>query len=128
MSLGERYDVVINLDGFNEVALPMLLNRLDDVYPFYPRDWRSQVEGIDDPARLLRLGSLALEEETRKGRAATFEVPMLRAFAPWNLFWQALDRRSERRIVALQEALAVGPAGERSYRCLLYTSDAADEN
>jgi len=116
LSLGERYDVVINLDGFNEVALPMLLNRLDDVYPFYPRDWRSQVEGIDDPARRLRLGSLALEEENRKGRAATFEVPLLRALAPWNLLWQALDRRAERRIAALQEALAVGPAGERSYR------------
>ena len=116
LSLGERYDVVINLDGFNEVALPMLLNRLDDVYPFYPRDWRSQVAGIDDPARRLQLGSLALEEATRKGRAAGFEIRLLRAFAPWNLLWQALDRRAERRIGVLQETLAMGPSAGRSYR------------
>ncbi len=37
--LGARFDAVINLDGFNEVALPFAENVPAGVYPFYPRNW-----------------------------------------------------------------------------------------
>ena len=39
LALGARIDAVVNLDGFNEVALPWTENRPAGVYPFYPRSW-----------------------------------------------------------------------------------------
>jgi hypothetical protein len=39
LSLGAKYDVVMNLDGFNELALPFLNNLRAGVYPFFPRLW-----------------------------------------------------------------------------------------
>jgi len=37
--LGAEYDVVINLDGFNEVVLPFTDNLPNKVFPHYPRIW-----------------------------------------------------------------------------------------
>jgi len=39
LSLGAEYDLVINLDGFNEVALPLVENLARGVNPFFPRNW-----------------------------------------------------------------------------------------
>ncbi len=39
LALGADIDVVINIDGFNEVALPQIENMPEGVYPFYPRQW-----------------------------------------------------------------------------------------
>ena len=37
LSLGGVLDVVINIDGFNEVALPLVENTPKGVFPIYPR-------------------------------------------------------------------------------------------
>jgi len=37
---GDHFDLVINLDGFNEVVLPWAENRRMDTSPVYPRMWR----------------------------------------------------------------------------------------
>lgn len=39
MSLGAEFDLLINIDGFNEVALPLAENIPKDVFPAYPRNW-----------------------------------------------------------------------------------------
>lgn len=39
ISLGAEYDIVINLDGFNEVVLPFSDNLPFNVFPIYPRHW-----------------------------------------------------------------------------------------
>jgi hypothetical protein len=40
LALGVRFDVVINLDGFNEAVLPVAENVPEGVFPFYPREWK----------------------------------------------------------------------------------------
>ena len=39
ISLGAEYDIVINLDGFNEVVLPFSDNLPFNVFAIYPRHW-----------------------------------------------------------------------------------------
>ena len=39
LSLGYHFDVLINCDGFNEVALPFAQNIPYNISPFYPRAW-----------------------------------------------------------------------------------------
>jgi hypothetical protein len=40
LSLGAHFDVVVNLDGFNEIVLPYTDNVPDGVHPAYPRSWK----------------------------------------------------------------------------------------
>jgi hypothetical protein len=37
LSVGAKFDVVINMDGYNEVALPYVENYLGGYYQFFPR-------------------------------------------------------------------------------------------
>lgn len=39
LSLGGHFDLVINVDGFNEVTLPLSENIPNHVFPFFPRQW-----------------------------------------------------------------------------------------
>jgi len=39
LSLGARFDVVVNLDGFNEVVLPVSDNAPNGIHPAFPRSW-----------------------------------------------------------------------------------------
>ena len=39
LSIGAEFDVVVNVDGFNEVVLPYTENIPAGVYAFYPRSW-----------------------------------------------------------------------------------------
>ena len=39
LSLGAEFDLLINFDGFNEIALPETENKPQHASPFYPRSW-----------------------------------------------------------------------------------------
>ena len=40
LSMGANFDMVINLDGFNEIVLPMTDNRVAEIHSTYPRNWQ----------------------------------------------------------------------------------------
>lgn len=44
--LGERYDVVLNVDGFNEIALPLIENQPLGNHVAYPRSYSRLVESV----------------------------------------------------------------------------------
>jgi hypothetical protein len=39
IALGAEYDLIINVDGFNEIVLPITDNYLTGTNPFFPRAW-----------------------------------------------------------------------------------------
>jgi hypothetical protein len=45
LSIGAHFDIIINLDGFNEIALPFLENRPTRVPYYYPRNWHLITQG-----------------------------------------------------------------------------------
>ena len=51
LAQGAHFDLVINVDGFNEIALPPAENRPHGVAPLYPRGWFWRVGNLKD-ARL----------------------------------------------------------------------------
>lgn len=139
LSLGFRPDVVINLDGFNEMVLPVTDNLPSGVFPFYPRGWQARVSGVhqfDEPELLRRAGGVLALERQRAARAELFSR------APWrwsplaNLVWRLLDRQmgaeleGERAWVsARRQALGRAPGTGRSFSSygpeLGYASDTA---
>ena len=110
-------DVVVNIDGFNEVALPGPENVPNGVNPFYPRAWHLRTEGVYDrpTVRLISRGATLMA--ARQEWAALFEKPF-----PWsitvNILWRARDLSFERKIAAVNAALmqALEQAKEQSTR------------
>ena len=71
LSLGAEFDLVINIDGFNEVALPPSEIVPQGVFPLYPRDWCSQTTKLDT-FRLRQLKELDTLSSQRRRWAGIF--------------------------------------------------------
>lgn len=128
LSLGERPDLVINLDGLNELALPYAENRPRGVFPYYPRSWDSLAQATVNPAALERAGLVSYLRGRRARLAGVFSGPVLRYWATGNLVWRSLDRRLQRRIGEANVALTRLPSGPSSFAATgprrTYASDA----
>ena len=104
MALGAHFDVVINLDGFNEVTLPLAENLRRGVYPFFPRNWFFRVQDFDPQTRLA-VGRLAYLLEERRRRAERFSRAPWRYSPTVGLLWTVLDRRARGEISQLELAI-----------------------
>lgn len=115
MSLGAEFDVVINLDGFNEIALPGIDNIPFGVFYAYPRDWGSLIAFFKDPEFLKRAGYVSYLRETQRELARWAER------RPWvysptaQLVWTRWNARKELQIVAATQAMAALAQKEMSY-------------
>ena len=92
--LGARPDVVINLDGFNEVALPPVHLLPLGVHPTYPRIWPARLGEFDAALRRIH-GRASYLEEQREQNARRFNGPLAYSRAA-GLVWQTIDLRLKR--------------------------------
>ena len=63
LALGAQFDVVINVDGFNELALSWIDNIKNGIYPYFPRDWGSRVKNNYSASELKKLGLVLLVQD-----------------------------------------------------------------
>jgi hypothetical protein len=129
-ALGAEFDLVLNIDGFNEVALHELENAGHHVFPAFPRSWHARV-GLNDPKLGKAKAAMSAIEESRNAWARWASD------APWrwsilaNLVWTLRDRRLERDAYELVKAhqelkgrsepyVATGPAREFADRDELF--------
>lgn len=117
LARGERFDLVLNLDGFNDVALPIAENLPYGVSPYYPRSWHVTAAAAMDLDLLRRAGEVAYIEGRRARSVAFLERSPLRYSALAHVVWKAIDRLARQRITDLEvHASALAP--RRSYqRC-----------
>ena len=115
LSLGSEFDIVLNIDGFNEVVLPVVNNLAHGVHPYYPRAWDQRVAGFLTPDSARRLARLTAATDSRAAWARSFFKWRLDRSVVACLLWRtrdlALERESARLARALDEARAVGVAG-----------------
>jgi hypothetical protein len=97
LALGAHFDVVVNIDGFNEVVLPQTDNVPKGVFPVFPRAWYFKIKEHDS-SRRATVGELAFLREERARFAAAA------ASSPWRysmtaaLIWTRRDRLYARQI------------------------------
>lgn len=105
LALGTHVDMVVNLDGFNDVVLAPASNVPSGVFAFYPFQWDLRVGHLDLDRRR-RIGELTYLRERRRDWAR------LCSRAPWRwsmaaaLVWKSLDSSWAGRIARAEEALA----------------------
>ena len=98
LALGATFDVVINLDGFNDVVLPFADNLPAHVHPSFPRLWHLYSrKGFDQKAA----SSYAAIHRSRRERSrwsARLAGSPLSSSAFVLTLWDAIDRRKQREI------------------------------
>ena len=112
LSVGAVIDVLISLDGFNEVALPIAENQAQGVYPFYPRNWKFQIAGLKDIALMRQIGEVEFWRNTRKQLATAFSAAPLRYSATGNTLWLYTDRMLDSHISLKMVDLSLSEGGE----------------
>lgn len=115
LSLGEAIDVAINVDGFNEVALPIAENLRQGTYPFYPRGWAGRVIGAPSLDALRTVGRITLrKDERRRGTGLCAARPL--AWSPTcHLVWTTRDRWLARQVFEGERALIGLMSADRSF-------------
>lgn len=111
LAQGHTFDVVINLDGFNEVTLPLAENQPYGVALSFPRNWRAQARQGFDPQMACQVGRLQQLYENR----ARWRRHFSRVGLPWLntslLIWHCLDRRYRQKIDLTQADLLENLSG-----------------
>ena len=129
VAMGAHFDLVINLDGFNDAVLPAVENVPRGVNPFYPRLWHRRIgRSKIDPKELRLEGQHAFLEQQQAALAENFQAGWYRNSAAANLVWElrnaaikgairkieglaTIREGEEKKIVARLEA--VGPTFTR---------------
>jgi hypothetical protein len=124
---GLQIDWVVNLDGFNEVALPAIENVPAGTAAIYPRRWPLRVLATPDPVVRRAAGEAAYLEEVRRERARRYSG-VLRASVLANLWWKLGDARHARRIGRAEERATAQVAREESFAARGPARAYADEN
>ncbi|HTN71360.1 MAG TPA: hypothetical protein VMO00_09755, partial [Methylomirabilota bacterium] len=92
ISIGVRFDIIVNLDGFNEITLPFVGNIPFGTSPFYPVYWQSRVPTGASSQALRGIGSIEIYETFRRRYARfMFESPLHYSNAA-DVAWFLTDR------------------------------------
>lgn len=98
MALGAGYDIVVNLDGFNEVVLPYADNLPFHVFPSYPRHWNIYSRKKLDSRSTLLLGKQAVVKDKRNNYKRSFSNSTLN-YSNFALFiWKVIDNNFRNKI------------------------------
>ena len=114
LALGEPLDLVIVLDGFNDLVLPATENLRIGLHPFYPRLWPHRIRP-PDADRVRRVGEVAYLRQRRVEIARAFEGRLSGRSPTAQLVWRSRDRRLAGRIARLEREIALSPQPRWSY-------------
>ncbi len=111
-SLGARFDIVLLIDGFNDIALALAENVPSGISIAYPWRWSLRIDGALDPHFLPILGQVSYLKQKRMEWAMVFRYVPLRFSTTASAVWMAWDRILSRRIATRKIAfLAERPPG-----------------
>ena len=104
LSLGGEFDVLICLDGFNEVVLPITEKREGAWPPAGPRLWELLADRTPDPQVRRWMGRADYFESLRRDVAGWMAAPWRWSIAA-NFLWRAADRWFDRQIGESEHAV-----------------------
>ena len=117
LSLGMEFDVIINIDGFNEVALPIAENYLLRISPYYPRFWNVYTRRSMTKSQLKTLMDLETVQQYKKDIAHVVRASVFGDTMFGLVLWHFLNTQLEHKIISLNSGLnQLLAIGERSFQ------------
>jgi hypothetical protein len=92
LSRGARVDLMLEIDGFNEVFLPARENSREGLAPFYPALWSQLTQDFHDKTARRWLGRMTFLDDARDKLTEVADLPPWRYSPLANLLWWHLDR------------------------------------
>ncbi len=105
LATGTRFDIVVNVDGFNEVVLPFVDNRQLGVHLSYPRSWPALASKAVDTDAAVLIGRIADRRRQLDERRATFSKFPLRHMSFSLALWHNVRTSIEAQLRALDAQL-----------------------
>ncbi len=112
LSLGAEFDLIVNLDGLNEVAWYRDDSWRNGVFHLYPNGWHRFLALLPDPTTEPLAAQRIWLTERRARWARSFQASRLRFSVTVNLIWKLGDRRAARREAVARKALLRKVCGE----------------
>lgn len=113
LSLGAEFDFVINLDGFNEVALPDVENVPNRVFAAFPRAWHVRAMDSHDLPSLRIIGQVVHLQDCDRARAKSFAQRPWRWLPTATLVWAVGHRGIKNEEVKLHFELQAAQRDRR---------------
>lgn len=105
LALGAEFDILINIDGFNEVALNEAENAIHKVSPVFPRNWYLLNSNIPDPYLRQLVGHEEYLQSEIASLASAMSIAPLRFSATWNTIWSIRHRHLTADCIELQNKI-----------------------
>lgn len=115
LTLGAHFDILINIDGFNEVSLPVTENLPKGVFPAFPRCWDLRVQSTPSGSFLRGVGKITFVRALRRKAAALCSEGFLAHSRTVALAWVFWDRTLEKAIAREQLALIASEPESKNY-------------
>ena len=109
LALGGEYDIIVNLDGYNELILTRRNHFLDGISPFFPLGWDYLQDELTDAQQQLVSRSYGLRQREQRLAAGAAAAPW-RWSALYGLVNRYLLERAAAQIRSLNRELAAAPA------------------
>ena len=115
LSIGAHFDMILNIDGFNEVAMPFPENYTQNVSPYYPRSWTLRMQNLDHAPEMRRIIGRIDFYRQKQGRVQERQrtSPLRRSFTA-KLLWKMSEDRLTAKIDQGQQELLSQKANEKS--------------
>lgn len=114
LSVGAEFDLVITIDGFNEVALAPFENIPRGVASSYPRSWDLMVRKQSDSRVRAQVEEIEEWKRRRQRWARRFSKLSFRYSFSANLLWRSADRWLENEVA--RSALRLHSSATRSHQ------------
>jgi hypothetical protein len=103
LAQGGELDYLINLDGFNELAVPAVLNAPQGSHPLFPMNWSMVALDVPDVELRRAIGAMDYLRSERRARNAAF------AKSPWRFSptMRVLREREDARMAQRQAAYSL---------------------
>lgn len=106
LSLGAEFDYVLNIDGYNDLALPATENIPAGVFPFYPRMWQFYVNPLSDSRTLQSVLEIHKIREMGHQIESLLGFFLLRRSFTGTLLWKILEKRMAAREAEMTARIA----------------------
>jgi hypothetical protein len=104
LALSGEFDIVINVDGFNEIALPTIEN-VPNTNVFFPRQWHLLMRAVPDTELVATIGEIRILDSLASRWADLFDAAPLRYSVTANTIWRAGDQILYKAAVARRARL-----------------------
>lgn len=106
LALGAEFDVIVNVDGYNETALPSCENDRSGVFAAYPRMWHARTLDIVDPRVYGKSLQLFQIRGARQNAAQWLQDSWVWSSPTMNVVWKLRDLSWEHQLLDLATELA----------------------